>query len=140
MYVKVLKTKKQLLLLSLNMDLLEDLDNGMNNTNLADTSDTSSKLLSSVENQISSIESPDLKQGIKLPTSSREWEITNDFFKFKFSNQPIADGNLDSMMEHMNDVIYSYFKQNYGTVNSANHSNLMSSYKNISIRELKKEL
>ena len=40
----------------------------------------------------------------------------------------------------MNEVIYSYFKQNYGNVNSGNHSNLVSSYKNKSIRELKKEL
>ena len=44
------------------------------------------------------------------------------------------------MIGHMNDVIYSYFKQNYGTFKSANHNNLMSSYKNKSIRELKKEL
>ena len=67
-------------------------------------------------------------------------EIACEFFKFKFWNHPIPDGNLDSTIERMNDVIYSYFKQNYGTVNSTNHSNLVSSYKSNSIRELKKEL
>ena len=40
----------------------------------------------------------------------------------------------------MNEVIYSYFMQNYGTVNNAIRSSLMCSYKAKSIRELKKEL
>ena len=46
----------------------------------------------------------------------------------------------DSTIEHKNEVMYSYFMQNYGTVNNANHSSLMCSYKAKSIRELKKEL
>ena len=57
-----------------------------------------------------------------------------------FSNSNLIDGNLDSTVKHMNDVIYSYFRQNYGTVKSANHSNLMISYKDKSIRKLKKEV
>ena len=85
-------------------------------------------------------ESPYLKLGVKLSNSSREWEIANDFFIFKFSNQPIADEHLDSTIENMNDVIYSYFKQNYGTVNNTNHGHLMSSYKTRSISDLKKEI
>ena len=88
----------------------------MNNSNLADTSDTTTEMLDSVKNQISLTDSPDLKQGIELPTSSREWKIANDFFKLKFSNHPIADRNTDSTIEHMNDIIYSYFKQSCGTV------------------------
>ena len=118
-------------------NLLEDLDNDMDNSKSADTS---LYMPNSDENQVSSTESPVLKQRIKLLTSYREWEIAKDFFKFKFQNHPIADGNLDSTIEHMSDVIYSYFKQNYGTVNSANHGDVKSSYRNKSIRELKKEL
>ena len=66
--------------------------------------------------------------------------MANDFYKFKFLNQPITDENLDSTIEHMNDVIYSYFKQSYGTVNNANHSNLMSSYKARSIQRTEKRI
>ena len=49
----------------------------------ADTSDTSSEMLTSVQNQISLTEGSDLKQGIKLPTSSGEWEIAYDFFQIQ---------------------------------------------------------
>ena len=124
----------------LNADLLEDLDTEIDTWNSTDTSDTSPEILRSIENHVSLTENPYIKQGIKLPNTSREWEIANDFFKFKFLNQQITDENLDLTIEHMNEVIYSYFMQNYGTVNNAHHSSLMCSYKAKSIRELKKEL
>ena len=86
-------------------------------------------MLNSIDNQTSSAESPDLTQRIKLATSSPDWEIISliqielkQLFKFKVLNQPITDWNLDSMVEHMNEFIYRYFKQNYLTVNSSNHT------------------
>ena len=60
-------------------ELLEDLEKDGNN---CCTLNTISDTHNMIENQIYLEEEPDLKQGIKLPTSSREWELTNDFFKF----------------------------------------------------------
>ena len=64
--------------------LLEDLETEFDSWNSTGTSNTSPEMLHSAENQVSLTENPNLKQGIKLPNSTREWEIANDFFKYKF--------------------------------------------------------
>ena len=51
----------------------------MDTWNSTVASNTSPELLNSAENQVSFTENPDLKQGIKLSNSSREWKITKDF-------------------------------------------------------------
>ena len=89
----------------------------------------------STENQIYSEEEPDLKQGIKLPTSSREWEMVNDCYKFKFWNQPKGREYLDSTIKTMNDVINDYFLQNYGISSTKPNGKLIDNYKHKSIKE-----
>ena len=118
-------------------ELLEDLEKDGND---CCTVNTLSDTLSNIENQIYLEEEPDLKQGIKLPTSSQEWEIANEFFKFKFLNQPMRRENIDQTIETMNSVIYDYFLQSYGTSNTTANGKLMVSYKDKSVKELKADL
>ena len=82
----------------------DDDDDEMKNSNSTDTSNTSTELLHSAENHVCLTESPYLKQVVKLPNSSLEWEIANEFFQFKFSNHPIAVENLYSTIKNVNDL------------------------------------
>ena len=75
----------------LTAELLEDLEKGRND---CCTLTTLSDITNITENQIYLEEEPDLNQEIKLPTSSREWKIANDIFKFKFLSQPMWRENL----------------------------------------------
>ena len=61
-----------------------------------------------------------IKRGIKPPKSHHEWSTANDHFKAAFSNAPITitASDIDSNIKTMNDIIYTYFVDNCGNVNS----------------------
>ena len=84
---------------------------------------------------------PDLKKGIKLPKSSSQWAIANEFFKITFSNHPIIPQDLNNSINTMATVMYNYFSENFGFVDS-NISNVQfqSKYKTFSTKDLKKTL
>ena len=84
---------------------------------------------------------PDLKKGIKLPESPSQWAIANEFFKITFSNHPISPQDLDNSINTMATVMYNYFSENFGFIES-NISNVQfqSKYKIFSTKDLKKTL
>ena len=61
--------------------------------------------------------SPFLKPGVKLPNTTTEWSTANAYFQTRFSANNPDDGNLDDRVTVMNEVIYNYFKDNYGLAN-----------------------
>ena len=81
-----------------------------------------------------------VKQGVKLPRTPQQWLNANDFFKAAFSNTPITAASLNHVVCNMNNVLYRYYKENYGCVNDSSTSAFVSKYKDASVRELKNRL
>ena len=83
-----------------------------------------------------------LKRGIKLPKSAQEWSTANEYFKAAFSNQPIIASDIDSNIKTMSNIIYAYFVDRHGYVDSfPDRSNsILQKYCNASIKDLKKRL
>ena len=81
----------------LTAELLEDLEKDENN---CCTLNTISGTLNSTENQCYLEDEPDLKQGIKLPTSLREWEMANNFFNCTFFES--ANGERELRFNNQN--------------------------------------
>jgi hypothetical protein len=78
------------------------------------------------------------KQGIKLPKTTVEWDIANDFFKVNLGyNGEIEDVN--TVIKNVQNTIYDYFANNYGTVGGESAC-LKQRYDKLSKRQLKKEL
>ena len=59
---------------------------------------------------------PVLKPGVKLPDSMSEWSAANLYFQTHLDSTKVSQENLDDIVNEMNDVIYKYFKENYGLV------------------------
>ena len=78
-----------------------------------------------------------LKLGIKMPKTSWEWEAANGHFQAAISNQPIESDHLGWHIRNFNDVIYDYFKTNYGVINSPNNAGFSSKDKGQSVKDLK---
>ena len=78
-----------------------------------------------------------VKQGVKLPRTPQQWLTANNFFKAAFSNTPITAASLNQVVCNMNNVVYRYYKENYGCVNDSSTSAFVSNYKDASVRELK---
>ena len=77
------------------------------------------------------------KKGIKLPTTTDEWNIANDYFKLHLECRAINDVNTE--IQTVQNTIYDYFANNYGTVNGES-DDLKQLYDHLSKRQLKKEL
>ena len=79
--------------------------------------------------------------GIKLPKTSSEWSEANLYFTLqRDSLPPITD--IDARTTSLQGLIYKYFAENYGTVNSNSMLNgsFLEKYKNLSCANLKKKL
>ena len=75
--------------------------------------------------------------GIKLPKTEAQWERANDYFKqFLPVNDQIINTNISIKM--LQQRIYKYFKDNYGTVSQKNDIALQNKYKDYSNKKLKK--
>ena len=89
------------------------------------------------EKLINSVKERVLK-GIKLPKNEDQWNIANDFFKVALPvNDPIE--NIDDSVQTLQRIIYSYFKSNYGNVDS-NIEEFSNTYDNVSRNQLEKAL
>ena len=78
----------------------------------------------------------DTKPGVYLPKTSNQWAIANDFFKSTFVN---IDFNLDNtdigaILRLLNNSIYNYFNENYGTVRANVDKELVIKYREYSPR------
>ena len=61
------------------------------------------------------------KPGILLPKASEQWNLANDHFKSVFSDLDFNSddtGSIDEYVSLINNTIYSYSKNPYGTVKS----------------------
>ena len=62
----------------------------------------------------STSELPNLKDGVKLPTASADWELANSYFHNKLPVNEIKEGDLNYLAEQFSTVVYNYFKDSYG--------------------------
>ena len=73
--------------------------------------------------------------GVNLPTNDEDWKLANAYFAAYLPyNDPITD--IDSSVKQLQDSIYTYFSENYGTVKNKNVSEF-DHYKTKSNRQLK---
>ena len=101
---------------------------------------------SSVENislkQNTPSEHRQTKPGVKLTKTNEEWSIANEYFKDTFDlSKEITD--VDYKLKTLQDNLYNYFKQTYGTVNNSDDDNtvtLRQRYSHLLKRKLKKQL
>ena len=72
-----------------------------------------------------------------MPKSLDQWKFANDCFRATLPIAEISISNLPSIINNMNNVIYNYFAQKFGLVNSAKNADLDSKYKGYSNHKLK---
>jgi hypothetical protein len=122
----------------LNTELRADLDEENNNICAEDISNNA-QCNSNVEETHE--EFPLLKKGINLPQNDKEWSTANEYFKFALNlNPPIRSQDFSSSIIWLNDVIYNYFADNFGHVESPPNKLLVEKYKSHTTKELKKAL
>ena len=125
-------------ILGLNNELRADLDEENNNICPDDISNNVQCNSNAGETHE---EFPFLKKGINLPQSDKEWSTANEYFKFALNlNPPISSQDISSSIVLLNDVIYNYFADNFGHVESPPDKLLVEKYKNHTTKELKKTL
>ena len=125
-------------ILGLNNELRADLDEENNNICPDNISNNAQCNSNAGENHE---EFPFLKKGINLPQSDKEWSTANEYFKFALNlNPPISSQDINSSIVLLNDVIYNYFADNFGHVESPPDKLLVEKYKNHTTKELKKTL
>ena len=84
---------------------------------------------------------PDVKQGVKLPTSESQWKSANDFFRAALPLLSINGDSLGNNIKRFHETIYTFFKENHGTVDRNNvEDDLKRKYKSHNKSELKKAL
>ena len=81
----------------------------------------------------------DIKDGIKLPKSQKDWDLANNYFRTKFDvTKEITD--IDSEVQFFQATLYEYFCNTHGTVRSECTNDLHTRYDNLSRRQLKRIL
>ncbi|CAB3987434.1 Hypothetical predicted protein [Paramuricea clavata] len=123
----------------LNDELFADLEEQITTDNTADTTEN--------DNSINDIDMtndesfPELKQGINLPKNDSGWQTANDYFKCALQlDDPIRMRDVNSKIELLNDVIYNYFADNFGHNVTVPDKNMVTKYKEYTVKELKKAL
>ena len=81
-----------------------------------------------IENQINSL-LPDVKAGVKLPKTDNHWNIANSYFKSTLPVSSIDIEDLNATIKCMNETIYNYFKDDYGTVETNTYKIYHEKYK-----------
>ena len=84
----------------------------------------------------------DTKPGVYLPKTSEQWIMVNGFFKHALADidNDSSNANINAAIRVMNNSIYNYFKENYGTVKSQTDKEHVQKYKEYSTHSLKKTL
>ena len=78
-----------------------------------------------------------IKAGVKLPKYFDHWKLANDYITAALPIAEIITYNLPSSISNMNNVICSYFEQEFGVVNSTKNAGLDMKYIGYSIHKLK---
>ena len=124
-------------ILALDNELRADLDEENNNICSDDVSNNAQCNSNARE---SHEELPFLKKDINLPQSDKEWSTANEYLKFALNSNPlISSQDICSSIVLLNDLIYNYFADNFGHVESLPDKLLVEKYKNHTTKELKKK-
>ena len=86
--------------------------------------------------------SPSLKNRVKLPTSTRDWDVAKTYFHSNLPTSKIREKDTEETVKHLIETIYNYFKDNFGLADSAKEdkNNFTEMHKNFTKLQLKKEL
>ena len=87
-------------------------------------------------------EEPNLKTGVKLPKTPEQWDEANNYFRVNLPCENVQQSSLDDVVKNFNNTVYSYFKDNYGTVKDKilNDETLRQRYDGMSKSQLKREI
>ena len=84
---------------------------------------------------------PELRKGIKLPKKDSEWSTANEYFKSALQfNAPIESQGLNTTIKGLNNTVYNYFADNFGYTETLPDENLISKYRDHTVKNLKKAL
>ena len=121
----------------LNDELSADLEEQITTDNTADNPENDDSIN---DIDMTNDESfPELKQGINLPKNDSGWQTANDYFKCALQlNDPIRMQDVNSKIKLLNDVIYNYFADNFGHNETVPDKNMVTKYKEYTVKELKK--
>ena len=61
---------------------------------------------------------PVIKPGIKLPKTDSQWKTANDYLRAMLPMSMIDPKNIGDSILKMNEVLYNYFKNTYGIVDT----------------------
>ena len=75
---------------------------------------------------------PTSKPGIKLPKSDDQWKTTNAYFAAALPISEIDHRNISTQIAAMNSTIYSYFHDNFGTIEDTSTLGLFAKYNDMS--------
>ena len=121
---------------SLNDELCADLEEQIAVDNTNNTSENNN--YDNDNNNVNCESFPELKKGIKLPKNDSEGSTANDYFKFALqTDHPIAPQDINSKIKLLNDAVYNYFADNYGYCETVPDQNLITKYKEHTVKELK---
>ena len=124
---------------SLNDELCADLEEQITNDNTNNILENNN--YDNNNNNLNYESFPELKKGVKLPKNDSEWSTANDYFKFALqTDHPIASQDINSKIKLLNDAVYNYFADNYGYCETVPDQNLITKYKDYTVKELKKAL
>ena len=123
----------------LNDELLTDLEQQSTENNTS--TEGLLEEVNAIENHPSEHSFPELKKGINLPKNDAEWSTANSYFKFALElNTPIRSRDLSRSITQLNNVVYSYFADNFGYVEKLPDKTLVDKYKYHKVKDLKKSL
>ena len=67
--------------------------------------------------------------------------MASDYFKYTLhTDHPIASQDINSKIKLLNDAVYNYFSDNNGCCETVPDQNLVTKYKDYTVKELKKAL
>ena len=80
---------------------------------------------------------PVIKPGIKLPKTDSQWKTANDYFHAMLPMSMIDPKNIGDSILKMNEILYNYFKNTYGIVDTINQTTWKDKYEPLQNKDLK---
>ena len=90
------------------VDNVENDYNELNDNNNFDINDNNNLSYDTTNESLS------LKNGVKRPTSTNYWDITNTYFHSNLPISQISENDTEETVKHLNDTVYNYSKDNFG--------------------------
>ena len=66
--------------------------------------------------------------GVKLPMRDSDWQIANDYFKIMVEPETLRNENINTYVLRLQEIIHSYFKEQYGNVGDMQSHELYQRY------------